>query len=364
MAKQGVYKRGNVWWIRYTGLDGRQVRESSQSTLARDAEALLTVRKLAVQQGQQPEHARIKNYTFKELAEKYLLFIVTQKASYSKGNIIRYLVGEFGHLPLKQFSLEFVERFKARLLSAPRSPKKGGGEPRSPLTPATVNRRLATLKHMFTKAYDWRMVSEAVSKEVHRVKLEKEENRRDRFLSEEEIARLLDACGTDDKQRHLRPILIFALNTGCRKEEILSLRWQNVDLLHGFINITKTKNSEARKLPLNEPLREMLSRQVRRIGCEFVFFDPETGRRFQDVRRSFSTALRKAGITDFHFHDLRHTYASQMVMAGVDLTTVSRLLGHKTLAMTLRYSHLAPQHLSNAVDALAGSLGKVEWAKR
>ena len=179
-----------------------------------------------------------------------------------------------------------------------------------------------------------------------------------------DIVRLLDACGNDEKQRHLRPILIFALNTGCRKEEMLSLRWQNVDLRHGFINITKTKNGESRKLPLNEPLREMLSQQIRRIGCEFVFYDPEMGRRFQDERRSFGTALRKAGITDFHFHDLRHTYASQMVMAGVDLTTVSRLLGHKTLAMTLRYSHLAPEHLSNAVDALAVSLGKVEWVKR
>ena len=356
MAKQGVFRRGNIWWIRYTGLDGRQVRESSQSKLQRDAEALLTLRKQAVQQGQQPEHARIKNYTFRELAERYLEFIVKQKAFRTKTHIVQYLVREFGSLPLKHFSLDFVERFQSRLLSDLRSPAKGSDVPRPPLEPATVNRRLATLKHMFTKAGDWRMVGESVSKDVHKVKLTQENNRRDRFLSREEIERLLAACGTDKKQKHLRPLVLFALNTGCRREEILSLKWSQVDLRHGFIVLERTKNGERRNIPVNEPLREMLTKLVRRVNVEYVFFDPETGRRYRDIKRSFHTALRKAGIVDFVFHDLRHTFASHLVMAGVDLATVAKLLGHKSLAMTLRYSHLAPKHLSNAVDALAAAL--------
>src|SRR5512139_3983720 len=86
------------------------------------------------------------------------------------------------------------------------------------------------------------------------------------------------------------------------------------------------------------------------------FFDTATGRTFQDVKRSFHTACKKARITDFHFHDLRHTFASHLIMAGVDITTVSRLLGHKSLAMTLRYSHLAPSHMVKAVDILAEKL--------
>lgn len=325
--------------------------------LQREADALLVLRKQAVQLGQQPEHVRIKNYTFRDLADRYKEFIVHQKACYSKTNIVNYLVCEFGALPLRHFSVDFIDRFKSRLLSEMRPPGKGSVEPRPPLKPATVNRRLATLKHMFTKAMNWKMVGETVSKDVHTVELSREENRRNRFLSKEEIARLLGACGSDQKQRHLRPIVVFALNTGCRKDEILSLRWKNVDLRHGFIYIEKAKNSEARQIPINGPLRDMLTGLVRRVDVEYVFYDAKTGKRYREIRRSFGTALRKAGIHDFHFHDLRHTFASHLIMAGVDIATVSRLLGHKSLAMTLRYSHLAPKHLSNAVDALATALG-------
>jgi site-specific recombinase XerD len=91
---------------------------------------------------------------------------------------------------------------------------------------------------------------------------------------------------------------------------------------------------------------------TRRLDVPYVFFDSITGKPYQDVKRSFHTACRKAGITDFRFHDLRHTFASHRVMAGVDITTVSKLLGHKSLTMTSRYSHLAPDHLQNAVNML------------
>lgn len=99
---------------------------------------------------------------------------------------------------------------------------------------------------------------------------------------------------------------------------------------------------------------------IRRLDVPYVFYDPATGKPYQDVKRSFKTALRKAKIRDFHFHDLRHTFASHLVMAGVDITTVKELLGHKTLTMTLRYSHLAPSHKVKAVDILDNTLnGKV-----
>jgi integrase len=90
-----------------------------------------------------------------------------------------------------------------------------------------------------------------------------------------------------------------------------------------------------------------------------VFYDASTGKRFTDVKKSFGTALKKAGIVDFRFHDLRHTFASHLVMGGVDITAVSKLLGHKSLIMTLRYSHLAPDHLSQAVNVLDITGGNV-----
>jgi integrase len=142
-----------------------------------------------------------------------------------------------------------------------------------------------------------------------------------------------------------------------RLEEVLSLEWgRHVDLAHGFITLDKTKNGDRRELPINGTLRETLKGLTRRLDVPYVFYNPATGKRHKDIRRSFNAALRKTGIKDFKFHDLRHTFASQLVMAGVDLTTVKELLGHKTLTMTLRYAHLAPAHKVKAVDVLDSTL--------
>jgi len=207
-------------------------------------------------------------------------------------------------------------------------------------------RLLATLKHMFTKAVDWDMVEEETLKRVRKVKLLEENNRRLRYLSAEETQTLVEAFDP-----HLRPILVAALNTGMRKGEILSLKWdENIDLRHGFILLDRTKNGQRREVPINATLRAALQSLTRRLDSPYVFFDPLTGKRYRDVKRSFRSACRRAGIKDFRFHDCRHTFASQLVMAGADLVTVMELLGHKTLAMTLRYSHLAPTHKTRAVD--------------
>jgi site-specific recombinase XerD len=118
----------------------------------------------------------------------------------------------------------------------------------------------------------------------------------------------------------------------------------------------------AKPLPINDTLREAMKGLIRRLDVPWVFYevvkkqDKEIVKRFVDIKRSFNTACKKAGIQDFVFHSLRHTFASHLVMGGVDLTTVSRLLGHKSLTMTLRYSHLAPNHLTSAVSVLNSSM--------
>ena len=141
-----------------------------------------------------------------------------------------------------------------------------------------------------------------------------------------------------------------------RKEEILSLRWdKNVDLTHGFILLEKTKNGKRREIPINQTLRNTLQGLIRHIHSPYVYTNKE-GERFKEIKRSFNSALRRSGIKDFTFHDLRHTFASQLVMAGIDLTTIKELLGHKTLAMTLRYAHLAPSHKQKAVEMLDNTL--------
>lgn len=343
MAKKGIYKRGNIWWIHYTGLDGRQIKESSRSTKFRDAEALLTQRKYQVQQGQQPEMIRVQNFTFRELAKRYREHCEHERGYRNKKSILKMTEEEFGNLPLKHFTLDFLEKYQSKL--------------RAQLSEATINRRIGCIKHMFTKAVDWKMASASMCTEVHKVKMDKEDLKRDRFLSRDEIARLVAACGTDEQQLHLKPIIIFAVNTGCRKGEILSLKWSHVDLEHGFITLHMTKNKEMRKIPINEPLRELLNQLPRKECVPYVFFNFKNDKCFLDLKRSYRTAVKNAGLgSDVVFHTLRHTFASHLVMAGVDIPTVSKLLGHKSLAMTMRYSHLAPNHLSKAVDTLAGAL--------
>jgi len=379
MAKhKGIFQRGSIYWIRYTDTNGRQVRESTQSDKVKAAQDLLKLRQGEVVKGEQPDIIKIKNYTFKELADEYLIWCQNQRGHAIKTYMINVMLNEFGNLPLKNFTTQLLEKYQTRILSTPRTPIKGTDTPREPIAQATVNRRLATIKGMFTKAVDWNMVNDSTSKQVHKVKMFKENNRRDHFLSAEEIQALLDACSSNvvtltgkqikQKQDHLKPIIIFALNTGCRKDEILSLKWENVDMKHGFINMVQTKNGERRQIPINDTLREMLKGLPRRLDVPWVFYevvkkrDKETGtekeiiKRFGSIKRSFITACKKAGIHDFVFHSLRHTFASHLVMGGVDLTTVSRLLGHKSLTMTLRYSHLAPNHLTSAVNVLNSSM--------
>ncbi len=167
-----------------------------------------------------------------------------------------------------------------------------------------------------------------------------------RYLALEECRALVEACDP-----HLEPIVVTALNTGMRRGEILPLKWDQVDLQHGFILLRsdETKSGERREVPINATLRATLQGITRRLDVPYVFFDPATGKPYGEVKRSFQSALRRAKIQDFHFHDLRHTFASHLVMAGVDLTTVKELLGHKNITTTLRYAHLAPAHKVKAM---------------
>jgi integrase len=348
-ATKGIYRRGKTYWITYKGLDGVQKFESARSTLKADAEYLLACRRKEVAEGTPPAVPTRKQYstTFADLAKRYLEFCAAQRDIKSKAGRVNQLVKEFGNVKLVSFTLATVEGYQGKKLAEPRPARKLNGVARLPMASASVNRLLATLKNMFTKAEQWGLVPEQTLKTVRRVKLARETAGRLRFLTGDEARRLIDSCGPG-----LRGIVSFALHTGCRREEILSLKWEDVDLKHGFIHLPKTKNGEGRDIPINAELKETLRRIVRRLDSPFVFLNPETGNRYRDIKRSFATACRKTGIRDFRFHDLRHTFASHLVMAGVDITTVSRLMGHKSLTMTLRYSHLAPDHLQRAVDFL------------
>jgi integrase len=341
----GLYLRGKIYWFTIMQ-NGKRTQLSTQTDNRKLAERIHAKAITQIHEGVWFDRAKVeKQYTFTDLAERYATWAEGRQRSWqiSKKYMVKQLVSRFMNFKLSHFNTNIVEQFQTERLN------KGN-------KPATANRLLAAIKHMFTKACEWEMITEGTFKRVHKVKSLQENNKRLRYLTKEECQSLINAC-----DKHLKPIVIAALNTGMRRGEIFSLNWNNIDLKHGFILLEKTKNGDRREIPINDTLKRTLQGLARRLDIPSVFCDHSTGKRYTDIKHSFNSACRRAGIDDFHFHDLRHTFASHLIMAGVDITTVKELLGHKTLTMTLRYAHLAPSHKVKAVDILDDTLnGKTE----
>jgi integrase len=214
-----------------------------------------------------------------------------------------------------------------------------------PVTPATVNRELALIRHMLRLAEEWGYLDKAP-----RVRLGKEPEGRLRFLSEEEAVRLLAACGASQNP-YLAAIVSAALYTGARRGEILGLTWERVDFARGVLLFDRTKNGRRREVPMHEPLYRALS-MLPGPKVEGPVFRTVDGTAWGSIRTAFEGACHAAKLDDFRFHDLRHTCASWLVMAGRSLKEVQEILGHRTFAMTLRYAHLSPDRLREAVASL------------
>jgi len=185
---------------------------------------------------------------------------------------------------------------------------------------------------------------------MHKVSMEQVHNQVDRWLTLDEEGRLLEAA-----PNWLREIIIFALNTGMRQGEILALQWQDVDFARGTLIVMKSKNRERRTIPLNSIVFELLV--VKQAACsakDGPVFMTGLGNllKVRYLVRAFMKARERAGIPDFRFHDLRHTFATRLVQKSVDLYKVQQLLGHKTGVMTQRYAHHSPESLRDGVRVL------------
>jgi len=244
-----------------------------------------------------------KPHRFSELVGRYLIHIESYKASFSRE---KYAIKRFD------------DYFRGRHLSeiTTWSIEKWKRDRAKDVVQATVNRELTILKHMLKMAVKWELSSTNPAASVAPFPVQEG---RLRYLAEDEIPSLLDACKEQITSPWLYPLVVLALNTGARQGELLELRYEDMDLERGIIYFGRTKN---RRLKTKK-------------GC------------------------REAEIEKFRFHDLRHTAASYLVMNGVDLATVKELLGHREIEMTLRYSHLAPAHKAKAVEKLGEALEKI-----
>ncbi len=216
-----------------------------------------------------------------------------------------------------------------------------------PVTGRGVNGELAVLRRLYNVMIEWGKATENPVKKVKRLK---EPEGRTRWLTEEEIGRLLAACNP-----RLKLAVLTALHTGLRRGELLGLRVGDLDFARRTLTVQAafSKNGSFRSVPMDNPLTQALRPLIIGKASDAPLLESRKGEPYRSLRTAFATACRKAGISDFRWHDLRHTFASHLVMAGVDLTTVKELLGHKSIEMTQRYSHLSQDHKRQAVDRLA-----------
>ena len=324
----GIFRKNDAWFIDYY-VEGRRVRERI-GTSKREAERALAVRRGEVLQGRLKLADRQPSPHFSEFTPRYLAYSEANKRSARRDQfLLKQLVAFFGERRLKEITPWQIEQYKAKR--------------RAQVTPASVNRELACLKHLFSLAILW---GEAEVNPVKRVKFFREDNQVERILTLEEEVRLLAAASD-----RLRPILVLALNTGMRLGECLGLQWEHVDEARGAIRLHKTKSGKSRSIPMNASVLAALC-PLRPAADATGFLFLYRGRPLQSVREAFERARAKCQLEDVRFHDLRHTFATRLVTAGVDIVTVSKLLGHSTLTMTLRYAHPAPEDLRRAVQSL------------
>ncbi len=364
-------KRGKKWQIDLPVPTGKKdeagkeikTRYRKAFDLKKDAEAEHDKMKTLVRENRFLDVKKEYKTIFKALVEKYEENFSHQRSFDSwKSLCLKNFKAAFGENTLLA-NIKYVDLETYR--NALRSKLTYKGTLR---TTAAINREMSCLHHLFQKGVEWEMLDKSPFERGGSL-LQKENNERKRYLTEDELTRLLDACPL-----HLRWIVTVAVNTGMRRGELLSLKWDQVR--NGFIYLSKTKTDESRQIPINDTVAELFKtiRKAQRTGTENVFtfsqkfkrketrsvkvVNPVKGDPIDGIKTSFTSACKRAGIEDFRFHDLRHTFASQLIMRGAGLKDVQELLGHKTLAMTMRYAHLSQDHKKKAVNLLNGLTAK------
>ena len=350
---RNIFQKNGEWFLDFT-FKGRRIRQYGGATKeqARNALAKLRVERLEEKLGLRPAEAAAL-IPFEAFADEFLeVYSKQNKRSWKRDEILlNNLKRHFKGSSLQTIGPEQVERFKAQrkteMVEHFKATKK------TPVKPATINRELTCLKTLFNKAVEWGRIE---TNPIYLVKKFKEPPAKERILTSAEARKLIE-----NASKAIRPVIIIALHTGMRRGEILGLKWGNVDLARGFIFIEDSKSGRSRKVPMTPAVLEAL--RVLPRNSEYVFYNPETKNHIQDVKTAFRKACRLSkkdpedekdpGIEGLRFHDLRHTAASKMIEAGVDLVTVSKILGHASIQMTMRYAHPTPDNMKLAVNRLA-----------
>jgi len=323
----GIFKKGKNWYIDYY-VNGRRKRECIGPS-KKLAETVLHKRKIEIAEGKYLDNNRREKVKFEEMARLFLEYSRVNKKSWKRDCQNRYI---------NEIDLLSVEKYKMQRLRK--------------VSPATVNREVACLKSLLNKAVEWGKLER---NPIRKIKMLKENNTIVRYLNKDELGRLIFLA-----KEPLKTIIQIAVLTGMRKSEILNLKWQNIDFERGLIVLEEkdTKNCKRREIPIESRLLEKLKVLYSKSDRSYVFINKH-GQPLRKIDCQFKNLLKKAGIVNFRFHDLRHTFASYMVMSGLDLLTIKEFLGHSSLRMVLRYAHLSPNYKREAVEILSSKMDTI-----
>ena len=346
--RDGVFKRNGWWWIDYRDADGKRHRERAAPSYE-IAKMKYRDKMNAIAKGE-ITGIRAAGIHLRDFAErKYWLTVKSMLSEWeqqrARSILDNQILPRFGGTTLAGLRREAIERWQADRMAE--------------VAAGTVNKELMRLKHLLNRAVAWGYLRESPARAVKKAK---EAAGRVRYLTADEFELLLNG-GTETVRASdgrtwtiqrgpdpaLKCYIVAALQTGARRGELLSLRWKSVDMKAATLTFPKTKNGDARSIPMTETLRAVLQALPRPLdGNAYVF--PQ--RSPQALSRAFGYLVKRLGIKDMHFHDLRHDAASTLTMGGASQRAVMAMLGHRDPRMTIRYQHLSPGHLREAARLL------------
>jgi integrase len=307
----GLFKRGSVWWMRFT-CQGKQIKRSTETDDKKLAQRIYDKVRGEVAERKWFEKLPGEDKTFREMMERYMTeYSARNKApgSHRRDKSLRdHLLESFGGLTVAEITPSLIADYKSKR-------REQGAAPQ------TINNETSLMSHAFTLAIrEWEWIRENPVKKVSR---EKVNNLIERWLTLEEENKLLASS-----PKRLQEIIVFAINTGLRQSEILDLKWPRVDLSRRTITILEQKNQGKDTLPLNERALGILRERSKNLcgGTDYVFHTRNCTRiASHNLQEAFNSAVKKARIEKLRFHDLRHTFATRLVQAGVDLYAVQKL---------------------------------------
>jgi|ETNmetMinimDraft_23_1059889.scaffolds.fasta_scaffold54351_2 integrase len=308
----------------------------------------------AIRDGRHFKGTEAKRHTLSEMIERYMRDVLPSKSDSMQRDQttqLNWWKERIGDRLLSDITPALIAEHRDLLL-------KEIGPKKKKRSPSSVINYMAALSHVFTIAIrEWEWLEDSP---IRNVRKPKRPRGRVRFLDKEEREQFLEVCKASHNSA-LYPVVVLALSTGARRMEIMNLTWGDIDFIRKRAIIHETKNDERRAIRLGEPVFKVIGeiQKVRRIDTNLLFPD-ETGRKPIDLRRAWDKAIKEVGIEDFRFHDLRHSAASYLAMEGASLAEISAALGHKTLQMVKRYSHLSEEHTGDVVarmnDTIFGSI--------